>query len=305
MPEFDVDAAGAGQRLDVWLEHRLPDCSRARVQSLIKTGCVTVDGARVKAHHKGRPGERVEVVLPAPAPALPAPQAIPLDVLFEDRHIIVVNKPPGLVVHPAVGHPDGTLVNALLHHCRDLAGVGGERRPGIVHRLDRDTSGALVAAKHDAAMQALVRQFRSGDVHKEYLAVVHGVPRPAAGTVETLIGRSRHDRKKMSAQPARGRRAVTHYRVTHVAGDFALLHLRIETGRTHQIRVHLAHVGYPIVGDATYGRRRDLPTAVRQMLHAWRLSFRHPATEEPATFTAPLPPDLLTVLAVLGLDPPE
>jgi 23S rRNA pseudouridine1911/1915/1917 synthase len=221
---------------------------------------------------------------------------IPLEILYEDGDLVVVNKPAGLVVHPAVGNWTGTLVNALLYHCKDLAGVGGELRPGIVHRLDKDTSGVMVVAKNDAAVQALVNQFKAGSVEKEYAAIVRGVPRPARCRIETLIGRSRHDRKKMSAQPPRGRNAVTTYDLVEAFGDVAAhVALRIETGRTHQIRVHMAHLGYPVLGDSIYGRNKplgDLGTPERQLLHARKLTIQHPGSNETLVFEAPLPEDM-------------
>jgi len=289
-------------RLDVWLERRLPGLSRARVQALIRTGCVRLAGGRLKAHARVRDGLTAEVELPAPGPAAPAPANLPLAILYEDADIVVVNKPPGLVVHPAAGHASGTLVNALLFHCRDLAGIGGELRPGIVHRLDKDTSGALVVAKNEAALAGLVRQFAAGTVGKEYEALVHGVPARREGRIETLIGRSRHDRKKMSARPAKGRRAVTRYRVEATYGAASRLRIWIETGRTHQIRVHLAHLGHPVLGDRQYGRRAaDAPVpAPRQMLHAARLSFAHPRTGARLALSAPRPADFAAALAALG-----
>jgi 23S rRNA pseudouridine1911/1915/1917 synthase len=291
----------ASPRLDVWLSAQLPDVSRTRVQSLIREGSVTVDGASVRCNLHVREGMTVSVDIPPPRETALIPEAIPFDILHEDAHVIVLSKPAGLVVHPAPGHASGTLVNALLHHCRDLAGIGGEKRPGIVHRLDKDTSGVMVAAKHDASMAALVDQFKAGTVRKEYVALVHGMPLPPHGTVESLIGRSRTDRKKMSARPPRGREAVTHYRVAEVLGDVCLVRVRIETGRTHQIRVHMAHLGHPVLGDRQYGARRSRrfqsPVAVpRQMLHAETLAFVHPATREPVAFSAPVPSDMQSVI---------
>ncbi len=285
-----------GTRLDRWLEAQLADFSRARLQALIRAGRVTLDGQPVKAHQRVRPGMHIALTLPPPTPSALVAQAMPLAILFEDDDLIVIAKPAGLVVHPAAGHPDGTLVNALLHHCRDLPGIGGEARPGIVHRLDRDTTGVLVAAKTETALAGLVAQFQAGTVDKEYLALVHGRPTPATGTIDTLIGRSAADRKKMSARPAHGRRAVTHYQVARRYGDWTLLRLRIDTGRTHQIRVHLAHIGHPVVGDPTYGRHRAVPGVSRQMLHAARLAFTHPRTGERLAFEAPLPPDFANLI---------
>lgn len=301
--QIQASAPDAGCRLDVWLDRRLPGLSRSRIQSLIQAGRITVDGKPVRAHRRVTTGMTVRIRVPPPSPARPEPEDIPLDVLFEDGAILVVNKPAGLVVHPAAGHASGTLVNALLHRCADLAGIGGERRPGIVHRLDRDTSGALVVAKNDRAMAGLTAAFKAGAVRKEYLALVYGIPEPASGRIETRIGRSPHDRKKMSARPAggAGRRAVTHYEVLEAFAGAALVRVRIETGRTHQIRVHMAHVGHPVLGDRQYGgrRRAAVPGVERQMLHAQLLAFRHPVSGRPMQFEAPLPDDLAGVLGVL------
>ena len=301
-------AADSGRRVDQWIEGRLNGLSRTRIQSLIRNGHITVNRRVVKAHARVREGLEAEIELPAPEPASVEAENIPLDILYEDADILVLNKPAGLVVHPAAGHRAGTLVNALLFHCHDLAGIGGELRPGLVHRLDKDTSGALVVAKNDLAMAGLVGQFKEGRVRKEYVALVHGTPKPPEGRIETLIGRSPRDRKKMSARPNSGRRAVTHYRVDAVYGDICRVRVRIETGRTHQIRVHMAHLGHPVVGDTQYGRRKtDLPAGLvaRQMLHAERLGLTHPRTGREMLFVAPLPPDMRAVLELLsktGLD---
>jgi 23S rRNA pseudouridine1911/1915/1917 synthase len=247
----------------------------------------------------------MEVGVDIPPPVTPEllPEAIPLDILHEDADIIVVNKPAGLVVHPAAGHASGTLVNALLAHCPDLTGIGGEKRPGIVHRLDRDTTGVMVAAKNEVALRALVNQFRHRQVTKEYLALVWGHLAPPSGRAETLIGRSSRDRKKMSATPSSGRPAVTVYRTLEVFAGTSLLSVAIETGRTHQIRVHMAYLGHPVVGDAPYGRqRRDVlpvPVPARQMLHAFRLGLKHPRTGKDLTFEAPMPEDMRLLLETL------
>ncbi|MDD4872204.1 MAG: RluA family pseudouridine synthase, partial [Kiritimatiellae bacterium] len=238
-----------------------------------------------------------EVTIPPVAPVEVTGENIPLDGVYEDSDIIVVNKPAGLVVHPAAGHPSGTLVNALLYHCSDLAGVGGEMRPGIVHRLDKDTSGVMVAVKNERAMNILARQFKNNRVGKEYVAVVHGIPDPRSGRIETLIGRSGSDRKKMSVAPvSKGRVAITNYEVVEEFGDFCLVRLKIETGRTHQIRVHMAHIGHPVAGDGQYGGRKTLKHdelhPARQMLHAAVLSFNHPGTNKRVTFKAPIPDEI-------------
>ena len=294
MEQLEVQPESAGTRLDVYLTAQRPEHSRARWQQLIHASHVRVNGAACKASHALRTGDVIGFEIPPPEPVGLVPQALPLNILFEDADIIVINKQANLVVHPAAGHADGTLVNALLHHCADLAGIGGELRPGIVHRLDRDTSGALVVAKSERAMRGLVHQFKHGLVQKEYLALVWGRVEPPIGHIETLIGRSAHDRKKMSAQPETGRHALTDYEVIEQFADAAVLRVRIHTGRTHQIRVHLVHIGHPVIGDTTYGRARKtgLPApAERQMLHAHQLAFEHPGTGQPLSFTAPVPED--------------
>ncbi len=303
MNERVVGPAEAGERLDAWLARAAPEHSRARWQQLIRAGGVRVNETTRKPNYRLAAGDRIAFdAPPPPEPITLTPEAIPLAILYEDADILVINKPPGLVVHPAVGHERGTLVNALLHHCRDLGGIGGEQRPGIVHRLDQDTSGVMVVAKNERAMQRVGNQFRNREVRKEYQALVWGCPEPPQGRIETRIGRSSGNRKKMSVQVPGGRPAVTHYRVVEEYGAVSLLAVRIETGRTHQIRVHMAHIGHPVVGDAMYGRgRRDpLPApAVRQMLHAASLSFTHPTTGDRLEFIAPLPDDLRRLIAAL------
>jgi 23S rRNA pseudouridine1911/1915/1917 synthase len=301
--EVTVPQAEAGVRLDAWLSERLTDLSRSRIQALIRSGDIRVDGALVRPGARVAAGARVSVHVPPPEPSGVVAQDIPLDVLYEDADVLVVNKPPGLVVHPAAGHARGTLVNALLYRCADLAGVGGEERPGIVHRLDKDTSGALVVAKHDKAMRGLVAGFKAGTVRKEYTALVEGLPRPPMRRIETLIGRHPHDRKKMSAQPRTGRPAASTYRVVEELGPVSLVQVVIETGRTHQIRVHMAHIGHPVVGDRQYGRRMraavgEIPVP-RQMLHAARLAFDHPCAPGRVEVGAPIPEDMAAVLAAL------
>jgi 23S rRNA pseudouridine1911/1915/1917 synthase len=304
---FVVPGNAAGTRLDVWLTRQAGNCrgftlSRARIQALIHDAYVTVNGKKIKEHHKICPGDSVKLVIPPPVATALVPENIPLDILFEDADLLVINKPAGLVVHPAAGHASGTLVNALLHHCGSLAAIGGEQRPGIVHRLDRDTSGIMVAAKSDRALAGLMNQFKQRTIHKHYAALVWGHPRPARGAIESPIGRHRADRKKMAVQPETGRAAVTHYELSERFEDISLVRIRLETGRTHQIRVHMAHRGHPVVGDAQYGGRstRSLPMpVVRQMLHAETLFFLHPVTGKQMTFTAPWPADLQTLTAAL------
>lgn len=298
---------GEGERLDRWLARRLPAQSRARLQSLIAAGHVLLDGRPAKASTRLRPGQTVGVTVPPPSPASPAPEDIPLSIVHEDPHLLVIDKPAGLVVHPGAGAPSGTLVNALLRHVRDLSGVGGELRPGIVHRLDRGTSGLLVVAKDDATHRALARQFAGRTVEKQYLALVLGVPARREGTVTASIGRDPVHRKKMSTRAPRGREARTSYSVLETLDGAALLSVRIHTGRTHQIRVHLASIGHPVAGDATYGGRRApasrratsreaLMGLGRPALHAARLAFDHPATGERVEFESPLPGDIAAVI---------
>ncbi|MFU8781071.1 MAG: RluA family pseudouridine synthase [Kiritimatiellia bacterium] len=305
---YVVGEADAGVRLDVWLSRRA-GLSRARVQSLIRSGAVVdaAGGRCLLPKAMVTPGAVYCVQVPEPAPAAPQPQAIALAIVYEDEDLVVLNKPAGLVVHPAVGHADGTLVNALLHHCKDLQGIGGTLRPGIVHRLDKDTSGLLVVAKHERALQHLAVQFHARTVRKVYQAITAGVPDRVSGRIETLIGRSRHDRKKMSTNPgAAGKSAVSCYKVLKTAGNFALIEVGIETGRTHQIRVHLAHIGCPIAGDRVYGAARvrlwnSAHPDLRQMLHAGSLAFRHPETGAELAFTAPMPADMHLFAQAVGL----
>ena len=293
---------GAAGRLDAWLATQDSGLSRARLQALIKEGLVTCGGMAVKANDKVRPGQVFDVIVPPPEPAVPVPENIPLNIVHEDGDLLVLDKPPGLVVHPAPGHAAGTLVNALLWHCRDLGGVGGVERPGIVHRLDKDTSGLLVVAKNDVAMAGLVRLFQEGDIVKEYMALVHGKPPKMSGTLSSLIGRHPSNRKKMAVVQKNGKQAVTHYAVERVLEEMgaALVRCRIETGRTHQIRVHMRSLGCPIAGDRIYGSLsadKRLPVVPqRQMLHAARLVFKHPLSSKEMVLEAPLPADFAAVL---------
>ena len=305
-----TDADARGERLDAWLARRLPALSRSRLQALIEGGHVLLDGARARASARLRTGQAVRVDVPAPLPAEPQPEDIPIEAVYEDAHLLVVNKPAGLVVHPGAGTSRGTLVNALLRHVRDLSGVGGVLRPGIVHRLDRGTSGLLVVAKDDETHRSLVRQFAGRTVEKEYLALVLGNPARDSGEIDAPIGRDPVHRQKMSVRAPRGREARTSWRVEERFDGAAFLRVRIHTGRTHQVRVHLASIGHPVAGDAVYGGQRALPSRrgaareafaflERPALHAARLSFTHPSTGERLTFEAPVPPDLESVLARL------
>jgi 23S rRNA pseudouridine1911/1915/1917 synthase len=303
MKTIIVPPEGAGKRMDAWLGCHAPELSRSRIQDLIRSGHIRLNGRKIKPSQKLMPAMEIFVDPPAPVDSELRPEAIPLDILYEDADLIVINKPAGLVVHPAAGHAAGTLVNALLAHCPDLTGIGGEKRPGIVHRLDKDTTGVIVAAKNELALRGLMTQFRSRQVTKEYLALVWGQLSPPFGRTETLIGRSTRDRKKMSATPSSGRPAITVYRTVETFAAASLVSVAIETGRTHQIRVHMAFLGHSVVGDAQYGRQRHdvlpVPLPDRQMLHAFRLGIRHPRTDSALTFEAPIPQDLFELLEAL------
>jgi 23S rRNA pseudouridine1911/1915/1917 synthase len=283
-----LHAEAGGERVDAFLARAVPDLSRAHAQRLIAEGMVRVNGGAAKPSLRLAAGDQVEVEMPAPVPIDLAPESIPLRVVFEDADVIVIDKPAGLTVHPAPGHPNGTLVNALLAHCTDLAGIEGSLRPGIVHRLDKDTSGLLMVAKNDRAQLALSDQIAHRQVLKAYLVMVAGHPRKA-GVIDAPIGRHPAQRRRM-AIVAEGRPARTHYRVVAEVGENALAVAVLETGRTHQVRVHFAGIGHPVLGDAVYGRRWD--GLERQFLHAWRLAFAHPRTGAHIELEAPLPPDL-------------
>jgi len=299
-----------GERLDRWLAGRLPELSRARIQTLIADGEVRVDGQTSRASFRLRAGMKVAVSIPPPVPAEPEPEDIPLSVVFESPHLLVVDKPAGLVVHPGAGRRSGTLVNALLRHVPDLSGVGGVARPGIVHRLDRGTSGLLVVAKDDETHRGLSRQFAGRTVEKEYLALVLGVPRRHSGEIEAPIGRDPVHRKRMTVRTSRGRAARSSYEVVEALDGAALARVHIHTGRTHQVRVHLASIGHPVAGDPTYGGTREpscrraasrqaLRGLTRPALHAARLGFDDPASGRRLSFESPLPPDLVVVLDAL------
>jgi 23S rRNA pseudouridine1911/1915/1917 synthase len=305
--EVVVPPERAGQRIDAALAALVEGHSRSQIRRLIEEGRVTAGGARlVRPSRPASAGEVVVVELPPPAPAAPAPQALPLRILHEDADIVVVDKPAGMVVHPAAGHREGTLVNALLHHVRDLSGVGGTLRPGIVHRLDKGTSGVLVVAKHDRAHQALVRQFAAREVEKDYLALVWGTVAPGR-RIEAAIGRDPRQRKRMSTRAPRARAAATEIVAAEPLHGVTFVRLAIATGRTHQIRVHMQAIGHPVAGDPVYGGvRRRVPPSLgavarleRPFLHAARLAFRHPSSGRPVAFEAPLPEDLAAVLLAL------
>ncbi len=290
--QYVVPRGAPPRRLDLTLVERGHGLSRAQIQRLIREGRVAVNGRRVKAGHLLRPGEAVVVEIPEPQPLKLEPEAIPLSILHEDESVIVIDKPTGMVVHPAAGNWKGTLVHALLAHAPTFRDLGGER-PGIVHRLDKGTSGVLVVAKTSQAHEALARQFKAHTVTRKYLALALGDARDAAGSIRTPIGRHVADRKKMGVRTRKGREAVTHYRVLERYGDAMLLEVRLETGRTHQVRVHLAHIGHPVLGDRVYGGTRAMQLRgeriERVMLHAAVLGFTHPATGEYREFTSPPP----------------
>lgn len=296
-------------RLDKAVLRLYPDFSRSRIEGLVKAGFVTVNGVKAeKAGQKVAEADAIVVTIPPPVPAVPEPEDIPLDVVFEDDDLLVVNKAAGCVVHPAPGHYTGTLVNALLHHCPNLSGIGGVARPGIVHRLDQDTSGLLVVAKTEAAMGGLVKAFASHrDIEKIYLAVCHGRPRLDAGRIENLIGRHPVDRKRMAIVARNGKVAITNWRVVGREAQTSLVECRIETGRTHQIRVHMASLGCPVIGDKVYGKpaldKCLVPIPARQMLHAWRLTLWHPVRGVKMSFEALLPADLMPYCHSLSASP--
>lgn len=309
--ELDVGPEHQGERLDRVLALLLPDRSRASLQRHIEEGCVLLDGAPPKRGGKTpvRAGEHIRYLPPPPAVVTLVAEEIPISVLYEDADLLVLDKPAGLVVHPALGHPSGTLVNAILHHVREVSGGDDTVRPGIVHRLDQDTTGVMVVAKHGRAHERLSAAFAERAVEKVYLALTRGVPVPPAGTIDTFYGRHPRDRKRFSSKVAEGKRAVSHYRVLERFFGAALVEVRLETGRTHQIRVHLSDRGHPLLGDATYGRAKAVGgaegvEAPRVMLHAARLAFPHPASGAVMAFEAPLPADFEGVLARLRALPP-
>lgn len=304
-----VDVPDSGKRLDLLVASRISGCSRSVAASLIRNGKIRVQGDAKKPGYRTKTGDEIYGTIPSPEPVLFKPEPIPIDILYQDDDIIVVNKPPGIVVHPAPGHHSGTLVNALLYHCPEIEGIGGEIRPGIVHRLDKDTSGVLVVAKNDRAHHNLALQFKLRRVKKEYLALVHGKMESDSGTISLPVGRHPVDRKKMSTRSRKSRAAETTWKIKERFDRATLVELNLQTGRTHQIRVHFAAINHPIVGDPVYGGRKagkkveygkDLFISVhRQMLHARRLGFTHPVTQENLSFEAPIPPDIENVLKKL------
>ena len=301
MPEpLLFTAVESGERLDAFLRDALPDHSRSALQKLIEEGNVLLNGRPAAKNTRLKAGDALSVALPPPAELQLLPEDIPLDIVYEDGDLLVVNKPKGMVVHPAPGNPDGTLVNALLSHCRDLSGINGVIRPGIVHRIDKNTSGLLIVAKNDRAHQGLAAQIQAHSFLREYEAVVYGSLREESGTVDLPIGRSRQDRKKMCVTYENARNAVTHYQVLQRLEGFCHIRCRLETGRTHQIRVHMAALGHPVAGDEVYGPRKVIRSLNGQCLHARTIGFLHPCTGERLSFDSPLPAYFQTFLRSVG-----
>jgi 23S rRNA pseudouridine1911/1915/1917 synthase len=305
-----VAAEDAGMRLDKYLASRLTDLSRTQVQRLIQEGQAAAANGPASVNYRVREGETIDLHVPPPRPSDLAAEPLALNILHEDDDLLVIDKPAGLVVHPAPGHPSGTLVNALLFHCRSLSGIGGEERPGIIHRLDKDTSGLLVVAKHDRSHRHLAAQLKARKLQRRYQALVHGAMPAQEGTIDAPVGRHPTQRKKMAVVARGGREARTHYRVLEAWGALSLLELALETGRTHQIRVHLLSLGHPVLGDATYGPgARHWPgqpaleqatrSFSRQALHAAQVRFQHPTHGGCMTFSSPVPTDMATLLAQL------
>ena len=291
-----VDEGAAGERLDRFLAGREPEVSRSHIQKLIESGCVLVNGRTAKANAKLREGDAVETELPEAQELEILPEDIPLDILYEDSDVIVINKARGMVVHPAAGAADGTLVNALLHHCEDLSGINGVIRPGIVHRLDKDTSGVMMAAKNDRAQVDLAEQIREKTAQRIYRAIVCGTIAEDRGEIRAPIGRHPTERKKMAVVPG-GKEATTLFRVVERFPAHTLVECRLKTGRTHQIRVHMAYIGHPLLGDSKYGKKA--PDIAGQALHSCELSFTHPRTKERMTFAAEMPEDMKAILHAL------
>lgn len=303
MNKINLEVEQENLRLDRYLSQALAELSRSRIQQLIEQGNVQLNHQICNSKKTiVKQGDKISLEIPPPAPLELKPESIPLNILYEDDQILILNKPSGLVVHPAPGHPDGTLVNAVLAHCPSLPGIGGVQRPGIVHRLDKDTTGAIAIAKTELAHQHLQAQLKAKTARREYLGIVYGAPSQSDGTVNSPIGRHPVDRKKMAVVSVEkgGREAITHWQVKERLGNFTLMHFQLETGRTHQIRVHSTHIGHPIVGDPVYGSGRSLKVNLTgQALHAWRLKLIHPISQEWMEFCAPLPEEFTKLLTVL------
>jgi len=297
--EWTVDADAAKTRIDKYITENLgEEVSRSQVQLWIADGHVSVNGGPIKSNYKVSQGDRIVLKVPEPSAVEIIPEDIPLEIAFEDGDVIVVNKPRGMVVHPAPGHSSGTLVNALMFHCKDLSGINGELRPGIVHRIDKDTTGLIMAAKNDKAHASLAAQLKEHSVNRRYLALVHGNITHDQGTIDAPIGRDAQDRKLYTVTDRNSKHAVTHFTVVERFGDYSLLELKLETGRTHQIRVHMKYIGHPLVGDPVYGKSKGIKLN-GQALHAAVLGFVHPSTGEYKEFSAPMPSDMNELLTIL------
>ncbi|BBB93014.1 MAG TPA: RluA family pseudouridine synthase [Methylomusa anaerophila] len=296
---FEAAHAEKGTRLDVFIAAKIPSLSRSHIQRLIAAECVWVNSKTVKANYKVQINDKIEITIPEVEPIDVIPESIPLDILYEDQDIIVINKPRGMVVHPAAGNYRGTLVNALLEHCKDLSGINGVIRPGIVHRLDKDTSGVIVAAKTDRAHLNLAEQIKSRVASRKYLAIVHGNIIEEQGVINAPIGRHPSDRKKMAVTFSNSKEAVTRFRVLERFGNYTLVECKLLTGRTHQIRVHMSYIGHPVAGDPKYGPERRHFDIAGQALHSAELSIIHPVTGRPMSFSAPCPQDMTNIMSIL------
>ena len=306
---YSIETDETDRRVDIYLAGQVEGFTRSRIQSLVREGNVKVNGLPVKTSYRLKAGDEITLYVPPSSPYLLEPEPLELSLIFEDASIIVLEKPPGLVIHPAPGHKSGTLVHGLLHHCRDLSGIGGVLRPGIVHRLDKDTSGLLVVAKNDNAHNFLSSQFKNGKVSKKYVTLVHGLPEREKGKIDLPISRHPVKRKEMAVSASKGKNALTLWQVDESIGNkFSVLSVVIKTGRTHQIRVHMSHIGHPVVGDPVYGNKKSwwkkntpsatalLPLIKRQMLHSANLGFIHPETGEYMEFSSPVPDDMKLVI---------
>ena len=300
--EFKIDSAASRERLDVFLSTQQTEISRSRLKTLIVDGRVTVNGVVRPVGYKIREGDQVTVKVPASVPLDTIAEPIPLNIIYEDEYLLALDKPAGIVVHPAPGHYTGTLVNALLHHCKDLSGIGGVERPGIVHRLDKDTSGLIMVAKTESAHKSLAAQFKNREIRKEYLAIVKGDVKKDKGLIHATIGRHKVHRKKMDTRALNGREASTEYQVVFRCKNWSYLKLWPKTGRTHQIRVHLASIHHPVIGDKLYGGKSTQLKMERQALHAHKLELKHPITGSNLSFCAPLAPDMVVFLQSHGYD---
>lgn len=300
---YNLYVEDSGERIDRYLADELPELSRSRIQNLIEQGCIQLNHKPCASKKIAiKEGDQITITIPEAEPLQLQPENIPLDILYEDEQLIIVNKPAGLVVHPAPGHPNGTLVNAVLAHCPNLPGIGGIQRPGIVHRLDKDTTGAIVVAKTEQAHQHLQAQLKAKSARREYFGIVYGVPKTESGTINLPIGRNPSDRKKMAVVPVEkgGREAITHWQIHERLGNYTLVLFQLETGRTHQIRIHSSQIGHPILGDPLYSAARSIGVNLSgQVLHAWKLKLQHPVTEEWIEAIAPLPEQFVKLLEVL------